>query len=444
MGTPRLGPSRIVGALAVAVMVTASCTVESTPDRVEPPPKPGEQVTIDVSSKFTDRELEAFNDVLAEFRQRNPGIEINSVGNQSTEKLTQAIRGGNPPDVAIAVSDESLGQFCSSGAWQDLGPYVERDKLDLSIIPKAPRGYTTFRGTRCALPMLADVYGLYYNAGYFKGKGITRPPRTMSELTDYAKRLTEFNPDGSIKMAGFLPVLATGSNHPWNWAPHWGAQWLDERKRSALGKDPAWERMLRWQRELVEFYGWDNLVRFTAGLGQQFSADNAFNEGQIAMMMDGEYRTSFIDEQAPELDYGTAAFPVDDRHPELYGTALATGSIIGIPKGAEDPGAAWELVRFLSTNTEAQVRLANSLHNVPSTKPALNHPGLKPTKQFQTFLDIFAGGKVVSNPSSPNGNAYMKSTEDFADEWQRGKVDDLAEELDQLDEEIDAAKKLGG
>ncbi|WP_344677989.1 ABC transporter substrate-binding protein [Saccharopolyspora taberi] len=428
--------------VAATALLAAACTAGSTAQGPQPAPGPDERLTITVASQFTDRELDSFNRVLDGFRATHPNITVESRGSQDDDKITQAIRGGNPPDVAVSAETVNLGQFCSSGAWQDLGPYLERDRTDLSQIPQAVQDYTQYQGKRCAMPLLADVYGLYYNADLFAKAGISEPPRTTAELTDLAKRLTEWNPDGSIKVAGFLPVQASQANHPWNWAPHWGARWMDEQGRSVLGSDPAWAEMLRWQKELVDFYGWDKLVQFTAGLGQQYSADNAFQQGRIAMAIDGEYRTGFIEEQAPELNYGTAPFPV--TRPELYGTGLTTGTIIGVPKGAANAGAAWELVKYLTTDTDALVELANGLNNVPTTREALHDPRLERSPQYQTFLDLFDGAKLVPSPASPNGSAYMKSTEDFMVKWQSGQVSDLGPALRELDAQIDAAKSMGG
>lgn len=441
-------PGMLVG-LAAALLLVSSCTAGSadnvgTARAPAPPPEPGEQVTIEVWSKFSDRELGVLNGVLDDFHAEHPDIRIESKGNLNDSKIIQAVRGGNPPDVAISVSSENLGQFCSSGAWQDLEPYLRRDHVDLGRIPQAVRDYTRYRGTRCAMPMLADVYGLYYNTEAFAKAGITAPPRTTSELTEMTKRLTEWNPDGSIKVAGFLPVLGSQANHPWTWAPQWGATWVTGKGDSALGEDPAWEKMFRWQRELVEFYGWDRLVEFTAGLGQMYSADNAFHQGKVAMMIGGEFRTAFIADQAPGLPYDTAPFPVPDARPELYGGGYVTGTMIGIPRGAEHAGAAWELVRYLSTDVHAQVALSNGLNNVPSITTALDAPGLRHDERFRTFLDIFASSKLATSPPSPNGNAYMKSAQDFAVRWQSGQVRDLGAGLDRLDDQIDAAKALAG
>ena len=136
--------------------------------------------------------------------------------------------------------------------------------------------------------------------------------------------------------------------------------------------------MLQWQKALVDWYGYDNLVKFQAGAGDEFSAPNAFERGKIAMTIDGEYRTAFIENEHPELDYGTAPMPVDDDQPDLYGGGYVTGSIIGIPQGRQAPaGRAWELVKYLATDTDALVTLSNGLRNVPTTTASLQSTELR-------------------------------------------------------------------
>ena len=57
---------------------------------------------------------------------------------------------------------------------------MQRDGVNESIFPEAPRDYTEFEGTRCALPMLADTYGLYYNKKLLAQAGYKSPPKTIS------------------------------------------------------------------------------------------------------------------------------------------------------------------------------------------------------------------------------------------------------------------------
>ena len=45
---------------------------------------------------------------------------------------------------------------------------------------------------------------------------------------DYAKKLTERNPDGSLKVVGLDPFDGFYENVASHWAPQWGVDWVDE------------------------------------------------------------------------------------------------------------------------------------------------------------------------------------------------------------------------
>jgi multiple sugar transport system substrate-binding protein len=258
-----------------------------------------------------------------------------------------------------------------------------------------------------------------------------------------AKKLTKRSANGDIQVAGFVPTFGFYENSPAHFAPSWGATWLKEDGTSDIGSDPAWADMANWQKSLVDWYGIDKLTKFTAGAGQEFSADHAFQKGKIALMMDGEYRNAFIKDQAPSIDYGTAPFPVADDRPELYGGGYITGNIIGIGKGSRNPDAAWELVKYLTTDTGAMVKLANGIKNVPSTLPALQSPDLVADPEFKTFVDIFGNAHSDTTPASPNGGAYQNTFQDFLIKWQNGDVKNLEAGLKGVDKQINAALKLG-
>jgi multiple sugar transport system substrate-binding protein len=387
---------------------------------------------------FTQRELGVIKDTVKEFEAANPQVKVKVVGGINDDKIIAASRGGKAPDVAQSFSADNAGAFCGSGAWIDLKPYMDRDGISDSIFPPAPRSYTQFEGTRCAMPMLADAYGLYYNEAMLKKAGFNGPPKTVSELTEYAKKLTVKNSDGSLKVVGFNPAMAWYSNTPSNFGPMFGGKWTDDGGKSTLGSDPAWAKLLTWQKELVDFYGYDNLVKFQAGLGDEFSASNAFEKGKLAMNVDGEWRTAFIADEAPDLPYGTAPVPVDDDNPDLYGGGYTTGNIIGIPKRAEHQEQGWALLKFLATDDKAQVLLSNGLRNVPTTESSAKSPNLKPDPKFETFVKIFANKNTTTTPVTAAGSAYQELFNNFVNKWQAGRVDDLQAGLDDVDKQIDA------
>src|SRR5205807_6553230 len=131
----------------------------------------------------------------------------------------------------------NVGVYCGTGGWIDLAPLMKQSGIQASMFPAATQYYTQYGGTRCALPLLADTYGLYYNKALFKAAGIAGAPKTMDELTADAKKLTKFNPDGSIKVLGIDPLIGFYENVPERWITSWGGKWLDSSKHAILAKD---------------------------------------------------------------------------------------------------------------------------------------------------------------------------------------------------------------
>ncbi|MBG0816738.1 ABC transporter substrate-binding protein [Planomonospora sp. ID82291] len=439
--------------LATAAVAAAALTACTAGDRSAPAlgsqPKPSGSAaaalpaaTIELWHGFSaDSEVKAFEDAVAGFRKKFPQITVKLTKGVQDDQITQAVRGGTAPDVAASFTTDNVAQWCRSGVFQDLTPVIAQDGVDLSVLPAAARSYTEFEGRRCTLPMLADAYGLYYNKALMKGE---QPPKTLSELTALAKKLTVRDADGNIEVAGFIPSVQYYENSPSHLGPMVGARWYNEDGTSAIGSDPAWKKLLTWQKELIDWYGYDKLDRFRKGLGDEWGAEHPFHEGKVAMAVDGEWRNAMITGDAPDLDYGTAPVPVADDRPELYGSGFTAGTVIGVPKGAGHPQHAWELVKHLTTDTGSLVTLSNALRNVPTTRAAMDSPDLKKDANFQTFLDIFNHPKTSTLPPNVNSVFNQEALTTFLVEWEKGSVKDLDAGLAGVDKRINDKHTLSG
>ncbi|MBD2898035.1 hypothetical protein amrb99_70020 [Actinomadura sp. RB99] len=433
---------RLAAALAAAGLGLTACTAGGNGGQ-SGGPKVGDKQTIEVWHGWSaPHEVKAFQDAVAGFHKLHPNITVKLVKDQTDDRITNAIRGGNPPDVVSSFTTDSVGQWCQSGAWQDLSGDIAGSRLDMNQFPKPVQQYTQYKGRRCAMPLLADAYGLYYNKALMKGE---QPPRTFSELTALAKKLTVRNPDGSIKVAGFMPSAQYYEHQVQHLATQFGAKWLTPDGRAAFAADPAVKAYLQWDKSLIDWYGYDDVKKFLHSMGQEFESSNPFEKGKVAMAVDGEWRTKFMQEEAPKVDYGTAPAPVPDGQDARYGSGFVTGTVIGIPRGAKHRAAAWEFIRYLTTDTGALVTFANALGNVPTTIASLSSPDLSLPPQFRTFLDIFKNPASATTPPTPNGNDYVVKFQQFVqDQWEPGKAGDLGRALTGLDGKVDASLKLAG
>ena len=388
---------------------------------------------------WSARELGVFNKVVAEYDKTHPDVTVKVVGSINDQKIVAAIRAGTAPDVVSSFNSYNVGVYCGSGGWIDLAPFLKQSNISVSQFPPATQYYTQYGGKRCALPLLADTYGLYYNKALFKQAGIAAPPKTIAELTADAKKLTVRNPDGSLKVIGFNPFIGFYENVPERWVTAFGGTWTDAQGHAILATQPGWTKWLTWMKSLIDWYGYKNLVRFQAGLGDEFSASNAFEVGKVAMNVDGEWRVAFVQAEHPTLDYGTAPMPTND--PSLYGSGYINGTIIGIPKNGKHTAQAWDLVKWLTTNDHALAELSNGLRNVPSTTASTHSKELTPDEHFATFLKVFANPKSSTSPIMASGVSYTNAVQSFVTKWQAGSVKNLASALKTLDGQLDAQVK---
>jgi diguanylate cyclase (GGDEF)-like protein/PAS domain S-box-containing protein len=382
-------------------------------------------------------ELQVIKEVVGDFEALHPTLRIDVVGGVSDARIMAARRGEAAPDVVCSVESDNFGSFSTAGGFVDLAPYMRRDGIEVDLLTDATQAYTRRNDRQWALPLLADTYGLYLNRGLLAEAGLARPPRTISELTDYARRLTRRNADGSLRVVGFNPMVGFYENSVAILGHMFGAAWATPGGGSDLAGDPGWVRMLEWQRSLIEWYGYEDLVRFGREVGPEFAPSNAFQTGQLALSLDGEWRVAFIESEAPHLDYAAAPLPADDRLPELYGSGYINGSVIGITADASSLDESWELVRYLALDDGALAKLSNGLRNVPSTKSSLTSPELVPDERFGVFLDIFAHARSASIPITV-GSSTSELLTNLAAEWQAGQVVDLPARLGEIDERIGA------
>ncbi|MER5945007.1 ABC transporter substrate-binding protein [Streptomyces sp. NPDC001904] len=432
-------PLRAPVVLAAAGLLLAGCANPSTGSADDDPTKP---VTIKFWHGWSaPGEVKAINDSIARFEKLHPNIHVQSTGNVTDATLNQALRAGGDeaPDVVSSFTTNNVGQYCDSGMWADLDPFMKKTGLDKDkTFPKALLDYTSYDGNQCALPLLADAFGMYYNKDAFKEAGITHPPKTMSEFVADSRKLTQKS-GNTVKRVGFMPNFRFYQNSPDRLFAQWGPTYFDQDGTSRLAKDPASYEFFRTAKKLMDAQGgYDALERFRTSFGDEMSNQNAFLNGKVAMHLDGEWRGLMLDDAKAKFDWGVAPLPVPDDQVEKYGRGYLTGTVAGIAHSSKHQNAAWELLRYLTADTDQVVKFANAIHNVPSTKAALTSPKLDADPTFRTFLDIAKNKYSQVLPPSTNGGMYVVQLQDFSYTEEAGKVPNLKAGLKRLDKLIDA------
>lgn len=433
----RLTKAAAVAATAAIALLASACTGQNSSSA-------NDDATKDVTITFwhgwsAPNELKAINDNVARFERAHPNIHVKVQANITDDKINQALRAGGSqaPDVVSSFTTDNVGKFCSSGAFTDLAPFLSRDRIDpAATFPKPMLEYTQYQGKRCTLPLLGDAYGLYWNKKEFAAAGISAPPKTLSEFQQDAVKLTKTS-GNSYRQLGFMPDFHGYESTPGHLAAQWGVKYFDADGRSQVAKDPGFAAMFTWQQQMVKALGgFDKLEKYRNTFGDEFGAKNPLHTGQVAMGIDGEWRLGMAHD-AGMTDLGVAPFPVPDDQASTYGKGYLSGTVIGIASNSAKKNAAWELVKFMTTDTDAVVSFANAIHNVPSTLAALKSPKLDPDPGFRTFIDIAQNPASTTTPASVNGGAYQVTLQDFGYAYESGKVKDLQAGLRGVDSQVD-------
>ncbi|MGW7722089.1 ABC transporter substrate-binding protein [Streptomyces canus] len=433
-------------ALTVSVvLVTTACTGQSSSGAEDDASK---ETTINFWHAWSaDSEVKAVKALVAGFEKAHPNIHVNVVGNMTDDKINQALRtgGGKAPDVISSFTTNNVGKFCSSGALVDLNPFFKKSGVDPEkTFPAAMNQYTQFDGDRCAVPLLGDAYGLYYNKTAFEKAVITSPPKTWSQFEADAKKLT-ITQGSTYKQLGFMPNYHGWETTTEHYLGQFSPTYFDSSGKSNVAKDPAFKAAFTLQKKLADdLGGYKKLDTFRATLGDEWGPKHPFQTGQVAMQLDGEWRLGMALDAKPGFEIGVAPLPVPDNQADQYGKGYITGTIAGIAANSTKQNAAWEFVKYITTDTDAVVGFSNDIHNVPSTLAALKSPKLKYDPRFKTFLDIAANPNSSSSPASINGGVYLATIQNFGYDYESGKVTDLdkglADTAQQIDTDIAQAK----
>ncbi|MFF2791941.1 ABC transporter substrate-binding protein [Streptomyces sp. NPDC058049] len=436
---PRTGRLTTATAVLAAISALATACTGQGADNASDDPK------ADVTLNFwhgwsAPSEAKAIEENIARFEKAHPNIKVQVTGDMTDDKVNQALRAGGDkaPDVVSSFTTDSVGKFCNSRAFADLNPFLAKSGVDKTkVFPKTLLEYTQFDGNQCTLPLLHDAYGLVYNKTAFAAAGVTEPPKTWSQFTEVAQKLTKLKGD-SYEQAGLMPTFHGYETKPTRLAAQWGATYFGADGKSTLAGDPAFAKMLTAQKDLVDkLGGYEKLERFRNTFGDEWSAEHPFHTGQVAMQIDGEWRASMAKEAGVAFEIGTAPLPVPDEQAADYGKGYLSGTIMGIAAGSKKQNAAWELVKYMTTDTEAVVAFANAIHNIPSTFAALDSPNLRVTPEFKTFLDIARHPKSSTTPARADGGTYQLTFEDFAYGVEKGDVADIPAGLARTGQQID-------
>ncbi len=339
-----------------------------------------------------------------------------------------SVAGGMPPDV-IVFDRYAVSEWASRGTFESLDEYIQRDIgagrpdairpedfykscWDEAVYTDPLTGESHVYG----IPNGVDDRALFYNkdllkrAGYVDENGEARPPRTWEELEEMAVKLTERDEKGRIVRIGFVPNFGNSWLYMYGWMN--GGEFMSADGKRCTMNDPRIAEALEFMTRLYDKLGGAEQVYAFQSTFQGGDLD-PFITGKIVMKIDGFWMLSgSVAQFGRNLNYGLAPPPMPAQQLAKGRKPLSWngGWCYAIPSTAKKKEAAWELIRFMSSQRAIEIQ-SESERLQAESQGRVHVPGQKPHIAINQWLfDTY----VINKPSmDPKVGAAVKVFNDL-------------------------------
>lgn len=333
-----------------------------------------ETITIWLSSTPGEAVANATNLAIQRFETDYPEwkIEYQSVATDWPElirKLAAGFLAGRGPHM-FKADEATAGAFMGGGYIKPVADKYVKEILAAGMY-KNILSLATLSGQVVGVPTAYQMQAMYYNKQMFAEAGLARTPKTWDELVAFGKKLTKFDAEGKPTQIGFSvrftgnPIGIVDKFSPFMW--QLGGEYFVEEDgipvKSGMG-DSAWEEALQFYVDLV----WKHKISSI-----EFpNPTPAFLTGKSAMHLRGTWEVTYIREDAPDINFGSAVPPIPE------GGKQATVAYIEVYCLSAENSLAEEeaCINFLKTRLipEIQVPYIKAASLFPLTEAVANDP----------------------------------------------------------------------
>jgi sn-glycerol 3-phosphate transport system substrate-binding protein len=400
MGRSR--PARLLVASALALAL-AACGADSSDgggsagapgaDALD---KANGKVSIEFWHSMRGANADAIDALVADFaKAHGDKIEVKPVYqgtyDDTIAKYKTAVQQKNTPAL-VQIYDIGTRFMIDSKQTVPIQTFFDKDGVKPDQIEPNIASYYTADNQLRSMPFNSSTPLLYFNKEAFDRAqlDVTKPPKTLDELAEYAKKLTVRDAQGKITQYGFGAAI-------YGWLLEQllasaGQEYCDNGNgRKGLATKVQFDsaaavKVAQWWADLVKG-GWaTNTGRKTE------DAQAAFKAGAVAIHMEStSVLRGYVDAAKGRFTVATAPFPKLDASssggPVIGGASLW---INGPGHSAAEQRAAWEFAKFVGT-AEEQAKWHVGTGYVPVNKSALQQPSVQEWQgkypQFTTAVD---------------------------------------------------------
>jgi multiple sugar transport system substrate-binding protein len=321
----------------------------------------GKTVNIVYWQYFYETKVRLMDELIADFEAKNPGIKVEQIHfpyESYNQKVASSVPVGTGPDV-INLFCGWLPMYVKAGYLQPLpDSEFSAEYLKNNFFPFVEES-VKFNGQYYSVPTAVRTLALLWNKKLFQAAGLDpeKPPKTLDELLDYAKKLSKYDAQGNLIQAG-LGLMPSGQGHSWLrevLIRQFGGVPYSADGRKVTYNTPQGVAALKWytDRILADKVGAPN-----------FSSDDviAFKSDLMALNVDGSFRIATF-KAAEGLEWGAAEVPSHNGIKSNY-ASFWTNSVTSGVQG-DKLEASVKFVKYLAS-PEVQAKWLDKVGELPA------------------------------------------------------------------------------
>lgn len=390
-------------ALLIVVSLAGCSGSGAAEDMPKGDPNDTTPVTIQYWHSHAEAQMGGLNYMIEEFRKKYPHITVEPVfqgGYADLQKKLSAAVAANDVPAVTNVEVSVVANFADGGLFEDLTPYIKRDKVDLEDFSKGMLQAYAYNDKQYGFPLIVSTSVMVYNKTMFDKLGV-QPPQTWDEIEDFNKKVTVKEGGKTTRYAFSVPGWDTWYYDPW--ISNGGGAVLADDGKVGLDKPES----QRWAHNFKKWLD-DGSMLMGFGKGASDTMRQMFLEEKIGMVQHSSAIIKTYVENA-KFEVGVSFIPGDKERKSHIG-----GAGIVMMKGAkeEQKEAAWKFIQFM-TSAEHNIKWADETGYLPTHKSVIDSDeGKKYFEKWPQYKAVFDNfdnvGPRPQHPAYPEMSGIYK------------------------------------
>lgn len=293
-----------------------------------------------------------------EFPELCSGVEILPVSYSGYEAKFQTALASD-----TYVCDIFQGQPQTYHEFADPMPEEFSNWIDENVVDYM-RDIGVYEGVRYGVPQEAGNFQqLYINVDMFEAAGLDpdSPPETLEELKEMAKKLTQYDDEGNISVAG-LAIRYSGegqgiADKNLTYFHSFGARLFDPETMTASGyvNSPEAVAAMDYLKSILD----DEITNLEIGV-----PETVFGQGRAAMMTRESWVVGYLQNNAPDINFKVYPFPSVEGQ-KLVGAGNLFPWANMVVKDSPNKEVAWKFLQYLYASAENDLNMVMTAGYLP-------------------------------------------------------------------------------